>query len=148
MLRLALLACSSMVLLSAACGGGSRPAEEQAVQPPDTTVAQPAPNTVGARHILIAYAGAERSTATRTRDEALQLITDLQSQISSGSITFEDAAIQNSDCPSGADGGYLGVFGRGAMVREFEDAAFALQVGQMSGVVETPFGFHLIKRTE
>ncbi len=61
---------------------------------------------------------------------------------------FADLAAENSDCPSGREGGDLGHFGKGAMVPEFEKAAFALAVNEVSGSVETDFGYHLIVRTE
>jgi parvulin-like peptidyl-prolyl isomerase len=61
--------------------------------------------------------------------------------------SFEDLAKSNSTCPSGRNGGDLGVFGRGMMVKPFEDAAFSLEVGALSGPVQTQFGFHVIKRT-
>ncbi len=60
---------------------------------------------------------------------------------------FGDLAGEYSDCPSSNEGGSLGSFGRGAMVPEFETAAFALDVNGISDVIETSFGFHLIKRT-
>lgn len=104
--------------------------------------------TVRASHILIAYQGAERSTATRAKDEALGLIEILQDSISSGSLTFTDAAEQYSDCPSSANGGDLGEFARNMMAPAFENAAFALEPGEISDIVETPFGYHLILRTE
>ena len=59
--------------------------------------------------------------------------------------SFEEVAQQKSLCPSGKRGGNLGWFGRGQMVREFEDAAFALQKGQVSRPVKTEFGWHIIK---
>ena len=58
---------------------------------------------------------------------------------------FHELASSNSKCPSGSRGGDLGDFGRGQMVPEFEQAAFALNIGQISGVVKTQFGYHLIK---
>ena len=56
--------------------------------------------------------------------------------------------MSNSNEPSGQRGGELGVFGRGQMVPAFDQVAFGLAVGQISDVVETPFGFHVIQRTK
>ncbi len=72
-------------------------------------------------------------------------ITDLLKKIEEGK-SFEELAKDYSNCPSGKDGGSLGSFGKGMMVKPFEDAAFALNVGEVSGPVKTQFGFHLIKR--
>lgn len=104
--------------------------------------------TVRASHILISYEGAQRSDATRTREEALALIQSLQGSISSEEISFVDAAAEYSSCPSSTVGGDLGPFTRNVMDPAFEEAAFNLEPGDLSGVVETPFGFHLILRTE
>lgn len=101
---------------------------------------------VRASHILLAYQGAIRSAATRTKDEAKTLIADLKKQIDGGA-DFARLARAHSDCPSSASGGDLGEFGRGMMGNEFETAAFGLPVGGTSGVVETPFGYHIIRRT-
>ncbi|MFH2007887.1 MAG: peptidylprolyl isomerase [bacterium] len=103
-------------------------------------------NTVKASHILLMYAGSSRSTATRSKDEAIRKIGELKAQLDGGA-DFAELARQNSDCPSGKSGGDLGTFGRGQMVGPFEDAAFGMEVGGMSGVVETDFGYHIIKRT-
>ena len=86
--------------------------------------------TVTASHILV-----------DSEEKALQIKAD----IDAGSVTFEDAARENSSCPSGQNGGELGQFGRGQMVKEFEDAAFTLEVGVVSAPVQTQFGWHLIK---
>lgn len=71
--------------------------------------------------------------------------TELLNAITSGEKVFEDVAKESSTCPSGANGGDLGEFGRGQMVKEFEDAAFAAEIGHIVGPVKTQFGYHLIK---
>ena len=85
---------------------------------------------VKASHILVA-----------TENEANKILKNIRD----GKISFEDAAKKFSKCPSGAEGGDLGYFGRGMMVKEFEDAAFATAAGEISAPVKTPFGWHLIK---
>lgn len=101
---------------------------------------------VRASHILLMYKGSMRSTASRSKDEAQTLIGELKTKVEGGA-DFASLAKQHSDCPSKAQGGDLGSFGKGQMVPEFEKATFALQIGGTSGIVETPFGFHLIRRT-
>lgn len=143
-------------LLATACGQepvpgeqAQPPVEDVPVEAPDTTAIEEQEVTaVGASHILVSYAGSQVQGVERTREEALALIQEIQGRIASGEISFAEAASEYSDCPSGSDGGALGVFGRGAMVPAFEQAAFALEVGEMSGVVETQFGYHLILRTQ
>jgi peptidyl-prolyl cis-trans isomerase C len=71
---------------------------------------------------------------------------DLLKKLSAGE-SFDQLARDFSECPSGKDGGNLGEFGRGMMVPSFEKAAWQLLPGEISGIVRTQFGFHLIKRT-
>lgn len=92
------------------------------------------------------YAGSSRSTATRSKEEARTQIADLKQQLDQGA-DFADLARAHSDCPSSARGGDLGAFGRGMMVKAFEETAYGLSVGGVSGVVETDFGYHIIART-
>ncbi len=106
----------------------------------------PSPSSIRASHILLMYKGSMRSSATRSAEEARTEIETMRNEIAAGA-DFADVARDRSDCPSGKEGGDLGEFSRGAMVPSFEVAAFALQPGEVSDVVETDFGFHLIKRT-
>lgn len=70
---------------------------------------------------------------------------DIVGRLNDGA-SFEEVAKKLSKCSSGGDGGNLGEFGRGQMVPEFEEAAFALQIGETSSPVRTQFGYHLIVR--
>lgn len=85
--------------------------------------------TVSAKHILV-----------EKEEEAKKI----KSEIDAGEITFEKAAMKYSTCPSNADGGSLGVFGRGMMVPEFEEVAFNSEVNVVTEPVKTQFGYHLI----
>ena len=84
-----------------------------------------------ARHILV---GSE--------EECL----DLKKQIENGS-DFAELAREHSKCPSGAQGGALGTFGRGQMVPEFDAVVFSAPVGEVQGPVKTQFGYHLVEVT-
>ena len=75
--------------------------------------------------------------------EAKAVLDELQKGIS-----FSKLAQEKSICPSGKRGGDLGFFTRGKMVKEFETAAFALKKSEISGIVKTRFGYHLIKKTD
>lgn len=85
---------------------------------------------------------------TRSKEEARARAQEVLDKVRRGE-DFAALARQYSDEP-GADrtGGDLNRFGRGVMVAPFEQAAFSLRVGEISDIVETPFGFHIIKRTE
>ncbi len=73
-------------------------------------------------------------------------IEDLKKQLTAGA-DFAELAKANSDCPSSQKGGDLGEFTRGQMVKAFEDAAFSQEVGKVGDIIETPFGYHIIKVT-
>jgi peptidyl-prolyl cis-trans isomerase C len=90
------------------------------------------PNKVHCTHILV-----------KTEKEANTVLERLKK-----GEKFANIAKEVSLCPSGKRGGDLGTFGRGKMVKEFEEAAFALQKGQISPIVRTKFGYHIIKRLE
>lgn len=105
------------------------------------------PDSVRASHILLMYKGSMRSSATRSKAEAQASIADLQAQLQNGA-SFAELARAHSDCPSKAKGGDLGSFGRGQMVPEFEQAAFALPVNKVSDPVKSQFGYHIIQVTE
>ncbi|MDH5675208.1 MAG: peptidylprolyl isomerase [Myxococcales bacterium] len=104
---------------------------------------------IGARHILVAYAGSERASpeVTRTREQARTLAIDIVKRARAGE-DWDALWKEHSDEPGGRPGGDLGLFGHGVMVPSFEQAAFALEVDQVSDVIETPFGFHVIQRTK
>ncbi len=87
---------------------------------------------VQAKHILVDH-----------EHEAQDLVKKLEAK----EKTFEELAQSFSKCPSGKSGGDLGSFGKGQMVKPFEDATFELEVGSVSAPVKTQFGYHLIYRT-
>lgn len=118
--------------------------------PPAPTPAPEAEPQVAASHVLIQYKGSMRAapTVTRSKEEAKKLATDVLGKAKKGQ-DFAGLAKQYSDEPGAKDrAGNLGKFGKGQMVKPFADAAFALKPGDVSDVVETQFGFHVIKRTE
>jgi len=99
-----------------------------------------------ARHILIAFEGAEDAyTVSRTREEARALAEQLHAQLMDAD-NFDALARAHSDDASGRRGGNLGVFTKGVMHKNFEAAVFSSEIGQLSPIVETPFGYHLIER--
>lgn len=86
---------------------------------------------VKASHILV-----------KKHSEAKRILDELKS-----GADFAELAKKHSLCPSGKKGGNLGFFTRGQMVKEFEQTAFSLRKGELSEVVKTQFGYHVIKRT-
>ncbi|WCJ32596.1 Peptidyl-prolyl cis-trans isomerase Pin1 [Euphorbia peplus] len=114
-------------------------------------------NQVRASHILIKHQGSRRQASWKdpegrvikntTRDSAVSQLKVFRDDIIAGKAKFEDVASRFSDCSSAKRGGDLGPFGRGQMQKPFEDATFALQVGEISEIVDTDSGAHIILRT-
>ena len=108
------------------------------------------PEEVRASHILISFKGADRADAdvTRTKDEAKAEAERIRKLIVDEGNDFAEMASEHSNGPSKTKGGDLGKFKFEVMAPPFSKAAFALEVDAVSEVVETGFGFHVIKRTE
>ncbi|NLE85170.1 MAG: foldase [Myxococcales bacterium] len=120
--------------------------------PPATPVAEEdtGPRTIRARHVLVSFAGGTRAASyvTRTREEAYARASEIREQILAGEDFAEIAREYSDDRGSAQVGGELGEFKRNQMVKPFADAAFALEPGGVSEVIESEFGFHVIQRTE
>lgn len=106
------------------------------------------PAQVAARHILVSYKGARHAgeNVVRSREEARQLAAKISGLARAKDADWNALHAEYSDEPGSKNGGDLGTFGPGQMVPEFEQAAFKLQVGETSGAVESPFGYHVIQR--
>lgn len=102
------------------------------------------PEQMRASHILIM---ADPKATEADKQKARAKADDLLKQIKAGA-DFAKLAQEQSGCPSSKQGGDLGFFGKGQMVKPFEDAVWAMKPGEVSGVVETQFGYHIIKLTE
>ena len=128
---------------AAATASGAQPAE----QAPRQRLRDE--ERVGASHILVAYKGARRARAevTRTKRQAKERAEEARAKAVQGE-DFAALAREYSDDPSASKGGSLGSFAKNAMVKPFADAAFGLKVGEISKIVETEFGFHVIRRTQ
>jgi peptidyl-prolyl cis-trans isomerase C len=101
------------------------------------------PEAIRARHILVKLTADDEAA----REAAQERIAAMQKELQDGA-DFITLATEQSDAPSAPKGGDLGYFGRGQMVAPFENTAFALQPGEISDVVETQFGFHIIRLEE
>ncbi len=108
------------------------------------------PEAVAAQHVLITYRGAKNAPrgVTRSKAKAKQLAEEVAKQASSGA-DFSALVKEYSEDPGTKDRlGSVGKFTPDKMVKPFSDAAFKLKVGEVSGVVETEFGYHVIKRNQ
>ena len=126
-------------LVEQACAGGPEPTEDEVAGVFEAHkaefVVQP---QVLCQHILV----------KGSDDTALDKIKEIRERIVSGKSDFAAEAKEHSDCPSGAEGGSLGWFGRGMMVPEFDKVAFEMKKGEVSGVVSTQFGYHIIYKAD
>jgi NIMA-interacting peptidyl-prolyl cis-trans isomerase 1 len=129
---------------SLACGGCLAVAGAKRARRPDE------PAKVTAQHVLVKYAGAKKAapTVTRTREQACLRAEEARAKLEQGS-SFADVVNAYSEEPGAATrGGSLGPIERAHVVPPFADAAFELRAGEVSHVVETDYGFHIILRTE
>ena len=107
---------------------------------------------IRAAHLLVKHRDSRRPSSwketniTRTKEEAIEMLKGYEEQIRSGQTSLGDLAKSESDCSSARKNGDLGFFGPNMMQKEFENAAFALKPGEISGIVETDSGVHLIER--
>lgn len=108
---------------------------------------------VQASHLLVKHSGSRRPSSwreeniTRSKEEARKILEGYLQKIEDGT-EFAELAGKYSDCSSYKKGGDLGKFKRGMMQKPFEEAAFGLKVNEMSGIVDTDSGLHLILRTK
>jgi len=111
------------------------------------------PGQVRASHLLVKHSGSRRPASwkeehiTRSKAEAIQILQGYDAQINGSAEKFGQLALVHSDCSSHSKNGDLGWFGMGQMQRPFEEATLALDIGQISDVVDTDSGVHLILRT-
>lgn len=159
-----------LTMMPLACASAKPPASGEAQAAPATpaTPATPAekclalagaarerkagePAKVGVRHVLVRYAGAKNAAATitRTREEACLRALEARDKVLAQAADFDAIVKDYSDEAGAADRrGSMGTLARDEMTPPFADAAMELSIGQMSDVVETEFGFHLILRSE
>ncbi|KAH9929774.1 rotamase-domain-containing protein [Fomitopsis serialis] len=111
------------------------------------------PAQVRASHLLVKHSGSRRPSSwkeakiTRSKEEALEILKGYAAEIDGSPEKFGELASVHSDCSSHANNGDLGSFGPGQMQKPFEEATYALKVGQISDIVSTDSGVHLILRT-
>ena len=126
-------------LVEQACSGVAEPTEDEVAAFYTAHKAEfVVPHQVLCQHILV----------KGSDDAALDKIKAIRERIVSGGADFAEEAKKNSDCPSGQQGGSLGWFGRGMMVPEFDKVAFEMKKGEVSGVVSTQFGYHIIYKAD
>jgi NIMA-interacting peptidyl-prolyl cis-trans isomerase 1 len=154
-----------LAAMALACGGApqgpapSAPVAAAAASPAEACLAVAGakrerradePRAIGAKHILVKYAGAKKApeTVTRSREQACLRAEEARSQLAQG-VSFAEVVRLYSEEPGAVSReGSLGSIERSHVVPPFADAAFELRAGEVSHVVETDYGFHVILRTE
>jgi len=127
------------MLVNQACAHVADPTEDEVTAFYETHKAEYVePHQVLCQHILV----------KGSNDAALDKIKEIRERIVNDKADFAEEAKKHSDCPSGAQGGSLGWFGRGMMVPEFDKAAFEMKKGEVSGIVTTEFGYHIIYKAD
>lgn len=148
--------CASLATSPDWTGGGlatlapARAAEAEAAEERERERIARQPKEVAARHILVMHEKSREHPPNikRTREEALKRVKECLLKVRSGE-DWNKLVSEYSDEPGSDERhGDLGLFGRGQMVKAFTEAAFELKVGQISEIVETPYGFHIIQRTQ
>ena len=143
--------CRVDVLVQQACSGVADPTEQEVAEyyaaHQADYVAQP---QVLAQHILVKTEGMDAADKVQALDKIKAIRARIVAAGGTGEVgqAFCAEAREHSDCPSGAQGGSLGWFGPGMMVPEFDKAAFSMKCGEVSDVIETQFGYHIILKTD
>jgi len=129
------------------------PTEPAIAQPPKAAEPAGKADEIKCSHILVKHKNSRRPSSWRcpeiiiSKAEAITRLIEFRKAIIADESQFEAIARKFSDCGSAHKGGDLGFFGRGVMQRPFEETAFGLRIGELSGIVETDSGVHLILRT-
>jgi nitrogen fixation protein NifM len=95
-----------------------------------------------ARHILVTI---NETIPENTRDAALKRISEVAARVQKEPSRFEEQALKHTECPTALEGGKLGDLPRGKLFPELEQALFALDAGEVSGVIESELGFHVLR---
>jgi hypothetical protein len=134
----------------ASATASAAPSGSASAAPTGSAAALPEREIAGAQQVLVSYKGAELApkTVTRSKDDAKKRAAEALSKIKKDNMPFEEAAKKYSDDEGSKNiGGAIGNFEKNAMPEAFSKATFGMKVGEISDVVETPRGFHIIKRT-
>ncbi len=141
-------------LLMLSCGSTDDTAENTLTDPERTAITDiiPEPDSAGdaaflrAAHILITWDSASEDSVSYSEGNALRVIQGIRNDILSGRATFEEMAFNYSHCTSATDSGRLPDFTSGGISEELDSTITALQPGEISGIIRTRFGYHLLKR--